>query len=98
MLLRLDKKLFHTEVPLDTASIRVTDMGLYVSSDGSVFGLSHGAELRVFRSDDGVMLGHFVLEVPQREKEPAVVGCWLAPQGRELAVMLQSGTLQRWRF
>jgi len=98
MLLRLDKKLFHRDSTLDTGTIRVTTMGFHVAADASVFALSHGAELRVYRTDDGKLLGDFVLEVPRREKEPAVVGCWLGSGGKEIAVMLQSGTLQRWKM
>ncbi len=98
LMLRLDKKLFHRDVTLDTGTVHLTTMGFHTSSDGSAFALSQGAELRVYRSEDGKLLGHFALEIPRREDEPAVVACWLGPEGHDIAVLLQSATVQRWRL
>lgn len=96
MLLRLDKKLFHPQVPLELGGIRLTGMTFFASVDGTAFAIALGAELRLFRSDDGKALARLVLEVPQREREPAVVACRIAPHVTELILVLQSATIQHW--
>jgi hypothetical protein len=96
MLLRLDKKLFHPQVPLELSGIRLTGMTFFASVDGTAFAIALGAELRLFRSDDGKALARLVLEVPRREHQPAVVACRIAPHAKELILVLQSATIQHW--
>lgn len=96
LLLRLDKKLFHPQVPLELGGIRLTGMTFFASEDGTAFAIALGAELRLFRSDDGKAIARLVLEVPRRERQPAVVACRIAPHAKEITLVLQSATFQHW--
>jgi len=99
LLHRLGKKWFGSAtVKIHLSNLRLKGCGFHPAADGSAFALAHGSELALYRSEDGKSPAHFALEVPRRPDEPAVVACWVAPQGREFLVILQSGHWQHWKI
>ncbi len=94
---RLDRR-FRAEVKLDLGGWPPDEAVFHVAPDGSAFAFAHGAEVRVYRSEDGHLMGRIPAPAGMDPADAELIALWVAPGGGEAAVVRRGGALQRWKL